>query len=69
VSGYAPIPGSPDVVEGLAAALRDEAQRVASAQERLLTLRHGARWDSPAGHAFAAELARVPPVLDAVARR
>ena len=67
--GYAPIPGSPDVVEGLAAALRDEAQRVASAQERLLALRHGSHWDGPAGRAFAAEVAQLPPVLDAVAQR
>jgi hypothetical protein len=69
VSGYLPIPGSPDVVAGLAAALRDEAQRVASAHERLLSLRHGTRWDSPAGRAFAAEAARLPLVLDAVAHR
>ena len=67
--GYSPIPGSPDVVEGLAAALRDEAQRVGSAQERLLALRHGSRWDSPAGRAFASEVAQLPPVLDAVAQR
>ena len=32
---YPPIPGSPDVVEGLAAALRDEAIRVGAAQTRL----------------------------------
>ncbi|SES48754.1 hypothetical protein SAMN05216199_0187 [Pedococcus cremeus] len=67
--GYAPIPGSPDVVEGFAAGLRAEAQRVASAQERLLALRHGSRWDSPAGRAFAAEVVALPPVLDAVAQR
>ncbi|TQJ50264.1 hypothetical protein [Phycicoccus sp. SLBN-51] len=67
--GYPPMPGSPDVVEGLAAGLRAEAQRVASAQERLLALRHGSRWDSPAGRAFAAEVAALPPVLDAVAQR
>jgi hypothetical protein len=67
--GYGPISGSPDVVEGLAAALRDEAQRVASAQERLLALRRGSGWDSPAGRAFTAEVAQLPPVLDAVAQR
>ena len=69
MTAYPPLPGSPDVVEGLAAALRDEAQRVASAHERLLALRRGARWDSPAGRAFAAELALLPPLLDAVAQR
>ncbi len=69
MSAYPPIPGSPDVVDGLAAALRDEAQRVASAQERLLALRHAARWESPAGRAFAAELVLLPPVLDSVAQR
>lgn len=67
--GYPPIPGSPDVVEGLAAGLRAEAQRVASAQERLLALRHGSSWDSPAGRAFASEVATLPTVLDAVAQR
>jgi hypothetical protein len=69
MSGLIPLPGSPDVVEGVAAALRDEAQRVASAHERLLLVRQGATWDSPAGRAFAAQVAQLPPVLDAVARR
>lgn len=69
MSAYPPLPGSPDVVEGLAAALRDEAQRVASAQERLLAVRDGAHWDSPAGRAFAAAVALLPPVLDSVAQR
>lgn len=35
MSGYLPIPGSPDVVEGVAAALRDEAGRIDSAQSDL----------------------------------
>ncbi len=69
MSGLLPLPGSPDVVEGVAAALRDEAQRVASAHERLLAVRQGARWDSPAGRAFAAQVAQLPPLLDAVAQR
>ena len=69
MSGLLPLPGSPDVVEGVAAALRDEAQRVASTHERLLIVQHGATWDSPAGRAFAAQVAQLPPVLDAVARR
>lgn len=69
MSAYPPLPGIPDVVERLAAALRDEAQRVASAQERLLAVRDGAHWDSPAGRAFAAAVALLPPVLDSVAQR
>lgn len=43
MSGYLPIPGSADVIDGLAAALRDEAQRIGSAQDRLLALRSRAR--------------------------
>ncbi|MDF2092512.1 hypothetical protein P0Y31_09160 [Knoellia sp. 3-2P3] len=69
MSGYLPIPGSPDVVEAVAAALRDEAQRIASTHERLLALRTHTSWDSPAGRAFAAELALLPRVLDLVAQR
>ena len=66
---YPPIPGSPDVVEGLAAALRDEAIRVGAAQARLGMIRTGSRWDSPAGRAFAARVTELPPVLGAVAER
>ena len=66
---YPPIPGSPDVVEGLAAALRDEAIRVGAAQTRLGMIRAGSRWDSPAGRAFAARVTELPPVLGAVAER
>jgi uncharacterized protein YukE len=69
VSGYLPIPGSPDVIEGFAAALRDEAQRVDAVQAQLKALRAGARWDSPAGQAFAAQLVELPPLLGAVAER
>lgn len=69
MSGYPPIPGSPDVVEGVAAALRDEARRIDSAQSDLRALRAGARWSSPAGLAFVDRVAELPPVLDAVADR
>ena len=69
MSGYPPIPGSPDVVEGVAAALRDEAGRIDSAQSDLRALRAGARWSSPAGLAFADRVAELPPVLGAVADR
>lgn len=69
MSGYLPIPGSADVIEGLAAALRDEAQRIGSAQDRLLALRSRARWASPAGRAFSAQICELPPVLSAVADR
>ena len=69
MSAYPPIPGSPDVVDGLAAALRDEAQRIGSAQDRLLALRSRARWASPAGRAFSAQIRELPPVLCAVAER
>lgn len=67
--GYLPIPGSADVIDGLAAALRDEAQRIGSAQDRLLALRSRARWASPAGPAFSAQIRELPPVLSAVADR
>lgn len=67
--GYLPIPGSADVIDGLAAALRDEAQRIGSAQDRLLALRSRARWASPAGRAFSAQIRELPPVLSAVADR
>lgn len=69
MSGYLPIPGSADVIDGLAAALRDEAQRIGSAQDRLLALRSRARWASPAGRAFSAQIRELPPVLSAVADR
>lgn len=69
MSAYLPIPGSADVIDGLAAALRDEAQRVGSAQDRLLALRSRARWASPAGRAFSAQIRELPPVLSAVADR
>ena len=69
MSGYLPIPGSPDVVEGVAAALRDEAERIDTAQSDLRILRAGARWSSPAGQAFADRVAELPPVLGAVAER
>ena len=69
MSGYLPIPGSPDVVEGVAAALRDEAVRIDTAQSELRILRAGARWSSPAGQAFADRVAELPPVLGAVAER
>ena len=69
MSAYPPIPGSPDVIDGLAAALRDEAQRIGSAQDRLLALRSRARWASPAGRAFSAQIRELPPVLSAVADR
>lgn len=67
--GYLPIPGSADVIDGLAAALRDETQRIGSAQDRLLALRSRARWASPAGRAFSAQIRELPPVLSAVADR
>ena len=57
------------MVEGLAAALRDEAIRVGAAQTRLGMIRAGSRWDSPAGRAFAARVTELPPVLGAVAER
>jgi hypothetical protein len=57
------------VVEGVAAALRDEAQRIASAHELLLALRDTARWDGPAGEAFADRVRVLPPRLDAVCQR
>ena len=69
MSAYLPIPGSADVIDGLAAALRDEAQRIGSAQDRLLALRSRARWASPAGRAFTAQIRELPPVLSAVAER
>lgn len=69
MSAYLPIPGSPDVIDGLADALRDEAQRIGSAQDRLLALRSRARWASPAGRAFSAQIRELPPVLGAVAGR
>ncbi|HEY7718118.1 MAG TPA: hypothetical protein VH915_05110 [Pedococcus sp.] len=67
---YAPIPGSPDVVGGLAAALRDEAQRVAAAHDGLRAVASGGTsWEGPAGRAFAARVGEVPRLLDAVAQR
>lgn len=69
MSGYLPILGSADVIDGLATALRDEAQRIGSAQDRLLALRSRARWASPAGRAFSAQIRELPPVLSTVADR
>lgn len=69
MSGYLPIPGSADVIDGLSTALRDEAQRIGSAQDRLLALRSRSRWASPAGRAFSAQIRELPPVLSAVADR
>lgn len=69
MSGYLPIPGSADVIDGLVAALRDEAQRIGSAQDRLLALRSRARWASPAGRAFSAQIRELPPVVSRVADR
>ncbi len=65
----APLPGSPEVVEALAASLRLQAQRLATAHLQLLDVRAGAVWDSPAGAAFAARVRCLPPVVDRVVQR
>lgn len=69
MSTYPPLPGSPQVVEALAAALAQEAGRIGAAHTVLLAIRAGAVWDSPAGAAFEERVQRLPRVLDAVARR
>jgi hypothetical protein len=69
VSGLPPLPGNPAGVREVADRLEATAQRLAALARVLARLRDGATWDSPAGVAFGARLAEVPPVLDTVAHR
>lgn len=60
--------GDPGTVLGQAARLRALADRAEALRDTTLGLR-AARWDGPAGVAFASRLAVLPPVLGEVARR